>query len=289
MKVKKSAITSESIIEVEEREIIETREPRLCLPKSFDAAPVFPETGPYTPVEGCHDMIIAFDTTGSMSAYIDAIRSEVAILIPQLFAGNENLRLGIIAFGDYCDIESCESFGKAFQRIQPTSSISALINFVRTSKDTGGGDGDEFYELVIRKIVDETPWRPNSHRSVLLIADAEPHPLGYSYGRYVINSTIDWRKEAQKAVERHIKFDTVAINNLKWMRELSRITSGISTPFRTSAKTGHLIRAAVLSRGTATARASFDANQKACAKDTELREVYKAYEIERYPSRKGVK
>lgn len=289
MKVKKSAIISESIVEVEERKIKETREPRLCLPKSSDAVYCLPETGPYTPVEGCHDMIIAFDTTGSMSSYIDAIRSEVATLIPQLFAGNENLRLGIIAFGDYCDIESRENFGKAFQRIQPTSSISSLINFVKFSRDTAGGDGDEFYELVIRKIVDETPWRPNSHRSALLIADANPHPLGYSYRSYVINNNIDWRKEAQKAVEKHIKFDTVAIGNSSWMQELSRITSGISTPFRTSAKTGHLIRAAVLSRGTAAARASFDANQKACAKDTELRKVYKAYEVERYPSRKGVK
>ena len=289
MKVKKSAILSESIIEVEEREIIDTREPRLRLPRSYDAATNIPETGPYAPVEGCHDMIIAFDTTGSMSSYIDAIRSEVATLIPQLFAGNGNLRLGIIAFGDYCDIASLESFGNAFQRIQPTASISSLINFVRFSKDTCGGDCDEFYELVIRKIVDETPWRPNSHRSVLLIADAEPHRLGYSDGIYVINNNIDWRKEAYKAVEKHIKFDTVSINNLSWMRELSRITSGISTPFRTSAKTGHLIRAAVLSRGTAAARASFDANQKACARDSELREVYKAYEVERYPSRKGIK
>ena len=48
---------------------------------------------------GILDMVIAFDTTGSMAAYIDAVRMEVAELIPRLFKDNENLRLGIVAFG----------------------------------------------------------------------------------------------------------------------------------------------------------------------------------------------
>ncbi len=48
---------------------------------------------------GILDMVIAFDTTGSMAAYIDAVRQEVAELIPGLFKDNENLQLGIVAFG----------------------------------------------------------------------------------------------------------------------------------------------------------------------------------------------
>ena len=47
------------------------------------------------------DMVIAFDTTGSMARYIGAVRKEVSELIPQLFKDNEDLRLGIVAFGDY--------------------------------------------------------------------------------------------------------------------------------------------------------------------------------------------
>lgn len=278
MKVRKSAIVSEKEFEVY------MPEPTLSLPKSPVAMSTLSDDEKYDPVPGRHDMIVAFDTTGSMSAYIDAIRQEVATLIPQLFAENKGLRLGIIAFGDYCDIASMESFGDAFQGIQLTDSIPDLVDFVRTSKNTGGGDSDEFYELVIKKIVEETSWRPNSERSVLLIADAEPHPLGYTYGKYVINNSIDWRKEARKAAEKHIKFDTVSINNLKWLKELSKITNGVCSPFSTGSKTGHLIRAAVLSRGSSAARASFDILQTSCTADRELREVYKAYEDERYPS-----
>ena len=33
--------------------------------------------------------------------------------------------------------------------------------------DTSGGDGPEFYELVIKKIVEETEWREGSTRSIL--------------------------------------------------------------------------------------------------------------------------
>ena len=36
------------------------------------------------------DMVIAFDTTGSMAQYIGAVRKEVSELIPQLFKDNED-------------------------------------------------------------------------------------------------------------------------------------------------------------------------------------------------------
>ena len=52
--------------------------------------------------KGKLDMVIAFDTTGSMSAYIDDVRRQVAEMIPRIFKDNEDLRLGIVAFGDYC-------------------------------------------------------------------------------------------------------------------------------------------------------------------------------------------
>ena len=65
---------------------------------------------------GVLDMVIAFDTTGSMAAYIDAVRKEVAELIPRLFKDNEDLRLGIVAFGDYCDMHNAQDFGDEIGR-----------------------------------------------------------------------------------------------------------------------------------------------------------------------------
>jgi hypothetical protein len=226
------------------------------------------------------DMVIAFDTTGSMSAYIDAVRKEVADLIPKLFKDNPELRLGIVAFGDYCDMRNAKDFGIAYQCIMPTDNENELIRFIKESKDTSGGDGDEFYELVIKKIVEETPWREGSSRSILLIADAEPHELGYTYENIIEGNQIDWREEARKAAALKIKIDTVTITEARWFRELSALTNGTSVPFQTGYKTGRLMEAAIYAKGSWKAREIFDRMEAECL-DDEMRNVYRKYRKER--------
>lgn len=226
------------------------------------------------------DMVIAFDTTGSMAQYIETVRQQVTELIPQLFEDNEDLRLGIVAFGDYCDMENSKKFGKAYQSIAPTNDIKALINFVKKSRNTAGGDSDEFYELVIKKIVEETPWREESSRTLLLIADANPHPLGYSYGDYVQNNKIDWREEASKAASKCIKIDTVSIHGCAWYKELSAMTNGINVPFRSTHNTADLVRASVWAEGSAESRGKF-ASYMECCEDDEMLDVMKEYDKRR--------
>lgn len=43
--------------------------------------------------DGMIDMVIAFDTTGSMSAYINAVKTHVKELVPKLFSSNPDLRI----------------------------------------------------------------------------------------------------------------------------------------------------------------------------------------------------
>ena len=55
---------------------------------------------------------------------------------------------------------------------------------------------------VIKKIVEETSWREGSTKSVLLIADAYPHRVGYSYreqDKPKTKKAIEAEKEAQRA------------------------------------------------------------------------------------------
>jgi len=248
------------------------------VPEANDNEKAFNEIAPKN--IGKLDMVIAFDTTGSMAQYIDAVRKEVSDLIPQLFKENEDLRLGIVAFGDYCDMKNSSTFGDAYQVIHPTDNENDLIKFVKESKDTSGGDGPEFYELVIKKIVEETKWRDDSTRSILLIADAVPHELGYTYGECVKGNQVDWRVEARKAANMKIKIDTVTITDEPWFKELSVMTNGVSVPFRTGYKTAELVRASVMSRGSIKARHCFDGLMGAC-EDDEMMEVYKSYKRER--------
>ena len=232
--------------------------------------------------DGMLDMVIAFDTTGSMSRYISAVKEHVKELIPKLFKQNPDLRIGIVAFGDYCDMPSKYEFGRAYQVCKLTDDENKLMKFILNAKDTSGGDGDEFYELVIKKIVEETNWREGSTKAVLLIADAEPHKVGYSWSNIVVNNQIDWREEAKKAAEKGIKFDTLTIDKTEWYKELSSITNGVSAPFSTSSKTSQLVEAAALARGGEKTRGLYKATMDSfkASGDAEMTAVYAAYSKE---------
>lgn len=232
--------------------------------------------------DGMLDMVIAFDTTGSMSAYINAVKTHVKELVPKLFSSNPDLRIGIVAFGDYCDMRSKNNFGKAYQVLDLTNDENKIIKFINEAQNTSGGDGDEFYELVIKKITEETAWREDSTKAVLLIADAAPHKVGYSYKGIISNAQIDWREEAKKASELGIKFDTMTIDplHIEWYKELSAMTNGVSVPFNNSGKTSQVIEAAALSRGGERTRGLYKATMDSVKDDVELNAVYTAYSKE---------
>lgn len=230
--------------------------------------------------EGLLDMVIAFDTTGSMSSYIKAVKDHVKSLVPELLSNNPNMKIGIVAFGDYCDMESSARFGKAYQVLDLTDDENKLIKFITNARNTSGGDGDEFYELVIKKITEETSWREGSTKSVLLIADASPHRVGYSYYDYCLDNQINWREEAKKSAELGIKWDTLSITNLIWYEELSKITNGVHSMFKSSSKTNDLIRAAVYSRGGDYTKEIFAELHAAASSDVELNSVFTEYSKE---------
>lgn len=235
---------------------------------------------PTAPSPSLCDMVIAFDTTGSMRNYIGQVKKHVSELIPRLLKENPNLMISVIAFGDYYDMSSKDVFGKAYQVINLTNDANILISFVSNAKDTSGGDGDEFYELVIKKIVEETTWRTGSAKSVLFIADAPPHELGYSYGNIITNNQIDWKKEAEKAASLDIQFDTLKINSgLKWLEQLSQITNGVSLPFSSASKMSNLVEASVLARGGEETKEAFYAKMASSevTKDSELTKTYSMY------------
>lgn len=241
-----------------------------------------PKVAEPSTTDGMLDMVIAFDTTGSMSAYINAVKTHVKELVPKLFSSNPDLRIGIVAFGDYCDMKAPTLYGKAYQVLDLTNDENKIIKFINEAQDTSGGDGDEFYELVIKKITEETAWREGSTKAVLLIADAAPHKVGYSYKGIISNAQIDWREEAKKASELGIKFDTMTIDPMyvEWYKELSAMTNGVSVPFKNSGKTSQVIEAAALSRGGTRTKAMYMATMDSVKDDVELNAVYTAYSKE---------
>jgi hypothetical protein len=221
------------------------------------------------------DIVIAFDTTGSMASYIEAVKKHVIELIPTLFKNTTNLKLSIVAFGDYCDMNSSTDFGEAYQVIDLTDNEKALINFVKTAQNTAGGDADEFYELVLQKIKLETSWRIGSNKSILLIADCDPHPVGYTCKGIVSKANIDWKQEAKELNELGIKVDTLACTGAQWYKELSKITNGIYLLFSSANKTSQLLEGYAYARSGSTESFATATAYITSTGDAELIGVYK--------------
>lgn len=232
------------------------------------------------------DYVVAFDTTGSMGSYIADVKEHVQKLIPEMFSQDIDLQMRIIAFGDYCDMEniSQNKFGKAYQESEFTNNPDELIQFIQGAENTAGGDAEEFYELVIKKIIDETPWRKDARKLVLFIADDRPHKVGYTCTDYrrtgMINNQIDWKEEAKRAATLKISFDTLSIHgdSYPWYRELAQITNGVYLPFQSSTKTSKVMAASAYARGSKKSKATFTvAYASAVATgDDELIGVYKS-------------
>ena len=106
------------------------------------------------------DVVFSFDTTGSMYACLAEVRRGIKEAIRRLKAEVPNIRIAIIAHGDYCDAR----FSYVTKMVGFTEDENLLCNFVQTVGATGGGDADECYELVLKEARTNLKWRPGSAR-----------------------------------------------------------------------------------------------------------------------------
>jgi hypothetical protein len=132
------------------------------------------------------EVLITFDTTGSMSPCIGEVRRKVEESFAPLLKEIPNLRIGIIAHGDYCD----EGRTYVTKHIDFTNNLFDLANFVRTTGTTGGGDAPECYEYVLH-LAKSFTWSLNSKKIIVMIGDASPHDPSYPMNKL----RLDWRKE----------------------------------------------------------------------------------------------
>ena len=64
---------------------------------------------------------------------------------------------------------------RLLQMVDFTDDERVLCDFVRSVGNTGGGDFDECYELVLREAHEKLTWREEAQRSLVVIGDATPH------------------------------------------------------------------------------------------------------------------
>lgn len=132
------------------------------------------------------DIVFSFDTTGSMYPCLSVVRRQIAETVKVLFKDIPNLRIGMIAHGDYCDSRIYVT-----KHLQLTADENALAYFVNNVERTGGGDFPECYELVLHE-AQSFAWAPEASKLLVVIGDATPHPPAHNPKR------LDWREEVKK-------------------------------------------------------------------------------------------
>jgi len=144
------------------------------------------------------DVVFSFDTTGSMMSVLRKVREEIVGSVERLFRENPDIKIGVIAHGDYCD-------GPNFLRkCDLTDDAKAVVKFVNEVPATGGGDAPEAYEAAL-KAGKEMDWREGASRAFVLIGDEIPHEPNY----YANKDNLDWKKELKGMVEKGITIYSV--------------------------------------------------------------------------------
>ncbi|CAD5113521.1 unnamed protein product [Dimorphilus gyrociliatus] len=139
------------------------------------------------------DVVISFDTTGSMSSYLAEVRAKMSEIIERLFTDLPTLRIGVIAHGDYCDKRTYIT-----KHHELSNNVADLVDFVNKVGTTGGGDWEECYELVLHEARTKVNWvKGEADRALIMIGDAIPHEPNYSLNTKKLN----WRKETLSLYE----------------------------------------------------------------------------------------
>lgn len=147
------------------------------------------------------DLLVSFDTTGSMYPVLAQVRREVEQFTKTMFKEFSDLRLGIIAHGDYCDKDNPYTI----RVMDFTRDEERLCKFIKETKSTFGGDADECYELVMYTAHNDLTWREDAEKIFIMIGDASPHAPSYRDNKL----NLDWKEEADILRKEGIKMFSV--------------------------------------------------------------------------------
>ncbi len=123
------------------------------------------------------DILLMFDTTGSMGSALSAAAAQVSALTGNIDSRLPDVQYGVAEVRDYAKYDSgTDPYAyKVNQAI--TADRGAVTAAINTLVAKGGGDGPEAYggALAAATVGTGFGWRPGARRLVVLIADNVPH------------------------------------------------------------------------------------------------------------------
>lgn len=162
------------------------------------------------------DIVLSFDTTGSMSSILYQVRKDLARLVDAVFtqsaARGISVRLAVMAQGDYGGRiglgDSAPTCGSDYTVIGTPFSASAAVSvaFIQTVRESAhqASEAGEAYEQVL-KLARGMAWRATAQKVLILIGDDEPHTPTCREN----TAHVDWRTEAAALVAAGVRLFAV--------------------------------------------------------------------------------
>ncbi|MBP5451991.1 MAG: VWA domain-containing protein [Treponema sp.] len=123
------------------------------------------------------DVVFALDTTGSMKDDLEALQK---VWIPKLvdqLQEFESTRLGLLLYRDYNDDYYTNGLPvKYFDFTENPNQFKDCLNSVVIHGNEGGDVPEAVFEALYAGL-EYYPWRDGAEKCIVLIGDAEPHPL----------------------------------------------------------------------------------------------------------------
>jgi len=162
------------------------------------------------PDSGITEIVLCFDVTSSMNSAFEETRNYIRQITDRLFSQSFNIRIGVIAHGDYCDVGR----EAVLQMVDLTNNQAKILEWVRGVKYGSGGDSQENYEMALETAARKMSWTPGSHRVMVMIGDSFPHPPSEcedQMRRFGIPDPrpINWETEADECWRKGIKIYAV--------------------------------------------------------------------------------
>ena len=115
------------------------------------------------------DIVIAFDSTGSMGGEIRQVKAQIARIGSTLITMVPKARISVCTYRDQGD-------AYVVRGLPLTGDIEQVVYFLNGVRADGGGDHPEAVQDGLRWAVRKNEFRPRARKVILLFGDAPPHP-----------------------------------------------------------------------------------------------------------------
>jgi len=159
---------------------------------------------------GTLDVVFMFDTTGSMSSYLNEVQRNVIKMIEDILKESPSVQFGVIVYKDHGS-EGEDSYYLT-KTCHLTNNKSDVINFLRSDEIApgAGGGGPEAVECALNEATNLS-WASNT-KAIILIGDEPPHGVMDSFNE--CPRGIDYREETKKLSDIGVKIYSVLCNNV---------------------------------------------------------------------------